>query len=374
MKKMLLSLWLCLSFMIMSISQALAVSYDTSQLDLAFEKAIAYYQNNNKLEDPDQIIAVEALGLEAEDGFDVIDLKNQDFQNLDLGGLCKSIIALTLMGEDPYHINGVNTVDILNSYIHEDGSIQNSYGSSSDIWVLLTLESVNSDKVELVADHLATTLDDYNAFWYEYNGKISDPAITGWGIEALSIANAQKYQETIQKAIGYLRTTLYADGSFKASDYYNADGDTQACVLEGLFVADQSQLLNGMYDQENGNPIDVLLSFQLEDGSFKMANWSTGEYEFNSYTTLEGARCLGTYKNGSFVIKAQRTYAKINQNETPEETKDLQNKLPQVENKVEKEEKKKVVNTGDEGLMLYLYGLVVVSGILFIVKRYEKNS
>ena len=129
-----------------------------------------------------------------------------------------------------------------------------------------------------------------------------------------------------------------------------------------------------MYDQENGDPIDVLLSFQLEDGSFKMANWSTGEYEFNSYTTLEGARCLGTYKNGSFVIKAQKTYAKINQNETPEETKDLQNKLPQVENIVEKEEKKKVVNTGDEGLMLYLYGLVVVSGILFIVKRYEKNS
>ena len=304
MKKLLMSLSLCLSMMLGMLTSVCA--FEVNDLDQAYTKVVEYYKGIQELESPDEIIAVEALGLEA-DNYQLPDLESQTFEDLKLGDLSKSIMALTLIGKDPTDMNGNNLVELLENYVNEDGSIKDSDGSTTDIWVLLALESVLSNKVDIVADYLSTNTNEDGGFWYVYNEKFSSPDITGWGIEALMNANPSKYQDCIKGALEYLETTQTGKGVYG----YSPNGDTQACVLEGLFAYDCSLVLNGTYDQDGYNPCETLLDFQGEDGSFfaevyDNETWlPTGEKTFNAYTTLEAARCLGTYKNGSFVKRVQ---------------------------------------------------------------------
>ena len=312
MRKIFTSLLFSMTMIMATFSNTYA--FEESAIEKAYNNVVSYYQKVKSLESPDEIMAVEALGLEAEEGYELPDLESQDFESLSLGDLSKSIIALTLIQKDPTSIQGIDLVALLESNVHDDGSIQGSYGSSTDIWVLFALESVSSNKTDIVAKHLSEDNNTDGGFWYEYNGKWSSPDTTGWGIEALTIAGQTQYAESINKALNYIQTQQRGNGVYG----YSANADTQSCVLEGLFAYDKDLVLNGTYDQDGVNPIEVLLSFQLEDGSFKSEvydeNWNaTGEYTFNAYTTLESARCLGTYKNGSFVEKAKKEFSLLKQ-------------------------------------------------------------
>lgn len=358
MKKIFTYLLVCLLLVMSSTSQVLAL--ETTQLDDAYNKIVEYYQTHKALESPDDIIAVEALGLEVEKGYEIPDLESQDFESLTLGDLSKTVIALTLIGKDPANIKNKNLIELLESYVLENGSIKDSYGSTTDIWVLLALESVSSDKVKIVADHLSNDLNDDGGFWYVYGGdKFSSVDTTGWGVEALSIAGKDTYQSSIQKAIDYIATQKAENGVYG----FSANADTQSCVLEGLFAYDTN-----LVSQEE---IDVLLSFQLADGSFQSEvydeNWNpTGEFTFNAYTTMEAARCLGTYKNGSVVLKAQKAYADLKISQQP-----VQNDKKEEEEKQEEKEMKEVKapQTFDNSQVIVYSFLLLVSGSLVVKGR-----
>lgn len=380
MKKIFTSIFVCLLCVLTTLSSVAAATYDTSKLEEAYNKIVAYYQSHKTLESPDEIIAVEALGLEAEEGYELPDLESQDFETLGLGDLTKSMIALTLIGKNPTDVNGTDLVSLLESYVNEDGSVKGSYGSTTDIWVLSALECVSSKKATLVADHLSNDNNTDGGFWYEYNGKWSSPDTTGWGIEVLTVAGKDQYSESINKALNYLETQKSENAAYG----YEANPDTQACVLQGLFVYDSQKVINGGYnDQDGKNPIDVLLDFQLEDGSFKAAvydsvTWEpTGEYAFNSYATLEAARCLGTYKNGSFIYKAQKTYeATVHSASQTEPTPSVdENKKPEQKpsETTTSQPTKKVVQTADNTDVMVTLSVMIISGGVFVSlrKKYE---
>lgn len=374
MKKIFTSLLVATIILVNGIGGVFASTYDTSKLDRAYAKIAEYYQTHKTLTSPDEIIAVESLGLEAEDGYELPDLESQDFDSISLGDLTKSIIALTLIGKDPTNIKDKNLITLLESYINADGSIKGSYGSTTDIWVLYALEAVSSDKISLVASHLANDANTDGGYWYEYNGKISSPDTTGWAIEVLSIADKKAYTQSIQKAIQYIDTEKKEDGSYGISP----SGDTQACILGGLFVYDKAFTLSNY-----GEAIDVLLLFQLDDGSFKSAVYdenynATGEYAFNAYTTIEAARCLGTYKNGSFVYKAQKTYQDLKnpvQNPSKEEKPTPTKPIVTPQEPAKENIKSKVVETSDQTniyMMIIMMGMT--SFVFVLTKKYEKNN
>ena len=98
--------------------------------------------------------------------------------------------------------------------------------------------------MELVANHVASDLNDDNGFWnfgydanwhIDYNVKASSCDVTGWGIEALSITGKEKYASTIQNAIQYLKDNQDDESGYLS--YGAANPDTQACVVEGLSVS-----------------------------------------------------------------------------------------------------------------------------------------
>lgn len=395
MKKIFTGLLVCFLTVFMTVSSVNAL--DISKVDEAYEKVVEFYKTQKVLESPDEIIAVEALGLEAESGYQLPDFESINFKKATIGDLTKSIIALVLIEKNPTDIDGQNLVEILEGYVQEDGSVKSGeYEADAGYlaWVYYALETVGSEKANDVVKYLATT-DNTNVNYgdggftsYGY----SNPDVTGWCIEALELSG--NYSSRVEEAIGYLRAQLKEDASFGS---YGANADTQACVLQGLFVHDIDSVLDGNFNAGDINPIDVLLLFQLEDGSFKSEvydeNWyPTGEYKFNSYATMEAARCLGTYKNGSVISKAKATYQEIVNNvedEPTNEPEEEQNPSVDVEEAVsenpvtiensqqttEKDEptttteNAKIVETSDSNDLTGFAIMTVVSGGLFIALR-----
>lgn len=389
MKKIICSLMISvLCFMTAISGVSAANTYDTNKLLDASEKVKAYYKENG-LSDAnylDDIIAYEALGGEAEDDLDISKFESQIYVS-SVGSISKGIIVAKLLKKDPTNliINGsqVNLVSELENKVDDNGCFGAYEGNNIDIWGLLALETVSSSKTELVANHISNDInpdggfwnfgwkqenpDDPNSSWgIDTDSKLSTCDVTGWGIEALSIAGKNKYSSTIQKAIQYLKDNQNEGFG------YSVNPDTQACAVEGLSVYNRESLLNGDYDKNNKNPIDVLLSFQnIDKGNF----WYYELGEDNDYATQDAARAIGTIVNGSVIYKAKgtkspdATLTRVENKPSTNPTQPTDNSQDNKENKTNK--KTTSVKTGDETNIVIFASLSMVSGGLFLVLRKE---
>ena len=389
MKKIICSLMISvLCFMTAISGVSAANTYDTNKLLDASEKVKAYYKENG-LSDAnylDDIIAYEALGGETEDDLDISKFESQIYVS-SVGSISKGIIVAKLLKKDPTNliINGsqVNLVSELENKVDDNGCFGAYEGNNIDIWGLLALETVSSSKTELVANHISNDInpdggfwnfgwkqenpDDPNSSWViDTDSKLSTCDVTGWGIEALSIAGKNKYSSTIQKAIQYLKDNQNEGFG------YSVNPDTQACAVEGLSVYNRESLLNGDYDKNNKNPIDVLLSFQnIDKGNF----WYYELGEDNDYATQDAARAIGTIVNGSVIYKAKgtkspdATLTRVENKPSTNPTQPTDNSQDNKENKTNK--KTTSVKTGDETNVVIFASLSMVSGGLFLVLRKE---
>lgn len=333
-----------------SIALTFALSFSAAFAnDDAFLKSQNYLKTI-ALDSPDAVIAYEATGMEADYKADALlnNFKETDYTTASYGDLAKSIIAISLLGENPKDFNKINLVEILENRVQEDGTLTNDVngGCGATIWTLMALETVNSSKVKAVADKLSTMAMDNGAYWYEYKGQNADLDTTGWAMEALSVAGRSTYDAAISKAYTFVQSKLKStDGSYDIG--WGGNADTQSCVLEGLSVA--------------GYPLDTnaynyLLSYQNEDGTFNALNYNTFQLEPNAYASVEGARALGVINNGSFVLMARRDYTNtttpvVTEPETPTTPTTPSTTTPAVKPETTttepKKETVKVVNTGD---------------------------
>ncbi len=306
MKKIYVSLVSLLLTLAMTLSPAFAAGSNVDAIKAAANKVTNYYKKNNTLYSSDQVIAVEALGLDAS-GKDFKldpDYKKSlaSLSTKDIGAFTKGIIALALLGEDPADYQKNNYVTTLEGLVNADGSIKDVTGPNQSVYALYALESVNSSKVSEVAKNLASQAMENGAFWYFYNGKFADDSTTAWVAEALSNADAKTYDGTIKKAFAYLKGGYKQDGSYDNSGF-GGNADTQSCVLQAYAVYNKKAIKT--------KAVDYLLSKQLDDGSFSALSYTTGKEESNDYTTVEAARALGTYENGSIYAKASANYKQL---------------------------------------------------------------
>lgn len=354
--------------------------------DDAFLKSQNYLKTI-ALDSPDAVIAYEATGMEADYKADALlnNFKGTDYVTASYGDLAKSIIAISLLGENPKDFNKTNLVEILENRVQEDGTLTNDVngGCGATIWTLMALETVNSPKVKAVADKLSTMAMDNGAYWYEYKGPNADLDTTGWAMEALSVAGRSTYDAAISKAYTFVQSKLNStDGSYDIG--WGGNADTQSCVLEGLSVAGYTL---------DTNAYNYLLSYQNEDGTFNALNYNTFKLEPNAYASVEGARALGVINNGSFVLKARRDYTNtttpvVTEPETPttptEPTKPSTTTTPSTttpavkpETTTTTEPKKetvKVVNTGDNtNVMAYVVAAIAAVGVIVLVIKSKKK-
>lgn len=372
-----------------SIALTFALSFSAAFAnDDAFLKSQNYLKTI-ALDSPDAVIAYEATGMEADYKADALlnNFKGTDYVTASYGDLAKSIIAISLLGENPKDFNKTNLVEILENRVQEDGTLTNDVngGCGATIWTLMALETVNSPKVKAVADKLSTMAMDNGAYWYEYKGPNADLDTTGWAMEALSVAGRSTYDAAISKAYTFVQSKLNStDGSYDIG--WGGNADTQSCVLEGLSVAGYTL---------DTNAYNYLLSYQNEDGTFNALNYNTFKLEPNAYASVEGARALGVINNGSFVLKARRDYTNtttpvVTEPETPttptEPTKPTKPSTtttpstttpavkPETTTTEPKKETVKVVNTGDNtNVMAYVVAAIAAVGVIVLVIKSKKK-
>lgn len=363
-----------------SIALTFALSFSAAFAnDDAFLKSQNYLKTI-ALDSPDAVIAYEATGMEADYKADALlnNFKETDYTTASYGDLAKSIIAISLLGENPKDFNKTNLVEILENRVQEDGTLTNDVngGCGATIWTLMALETVNSPKVKTVADKLSTMAMDNGAYWYEYKGPNADLDTTGWAMEALSVAGRSTYEAAISKAYTFVQSKLKAaDGSYDIG--WGGNADTQSCVLEGLSVAGYTL---------DTNAYNYLLSYQNEDGTFNALNYSTGQLEPNAYASVEGARALGVINNGSFVLRARRDYTNtttpvVTEPETPTKPSTPTTPgtttpavKPETTTTEPKKETVKVVNTGDNtNVMAYVVAAIAAVGVIVLVIKSKKK-
>lgn len=364
-----------------SIALTFALSFSAAFAnDDAFLKSQNYLKTI-ALDSPDAVIAYEATGMEADYKADALlnNFKGTDYVTASYGDLAKSIIAISLLGENPKDFNKTNLVEILENRVQEDGTLTNDVngGCGATIWTLMALETVNSPKVKAVADKLSTMAMDNGAYWYEYQGPNADLDTTGWAMEALSVAGRSTYDAAISKAYTFVQSKLNStDGSYDIG--WGGNADTQSCVLEGLSVAGYTL---------DTNAYNYLLSYQNEDGTFNALNYNTFKLEPNAYASVEGARALGVINNGSFVLRARNDYTEtttpvVTEPETPttptEPTKPSTTTpavKPETTTTTEpKKETVKVVNTGDNtNVMAYVVAAIAAVGVIVLVIKSKKK-
>lgn len=357
-----------------SIALTFALSFSAA---FANDDALMKSQNYLKtitLDSPDAVIAYEATGMEADYKADALlnNFKETDYVTASYGDLAKSIIAISLLGENPKDFNNTNLVEILENRVQEDGTLTNDVngGCGATIWTLMALETVNSPKVKAVADKLSTMAMDNGAYWYEYQGPNADLDTTGWAMEALSVAGRSTYKAAISKAYTFVQSKLNStDGYY---DNWGGNADTQSCVLEGLSVAGYTL---------DTNAYNYLLSYQNEDGTFNALNYSTGQLEPNAYASVEGARALGVINNGSFVLRARTTTPVVTEPETPTKPSTPTTPgtttpavKPETTTTEPKKETVKVVNTGDNtNVMAYVVAAIAAVGVIVLVIKSKKK-
>lgn len=369
-----------------SIALTFALSFSAAFAnDDAFLKSQNYLKTI-ALDSPDAVIAYEATGMEADYKADALlnNFKGTDYVTASYGDLAKSIIAISLLGENPKDFNKTNLVEILENRVQEDGTLTNDVngGCGATIWTLMALETVNSPKVKVVADKLSTMAMDNGAYWYEYKGPNADLDTTGWAMEALSVAGRSTYEAAISKAYTFVQSKLNStDGSYDIG--WGGNADTQSCVLEGLSVAGYTL---------DTNAYNYLLSYQNEDGTFNALNYNTFKLEPNAYASVEGARALGVINNGSFVLRARNDYTEtttpvVTEPETPttptEPTKPSTPTTPSTTTPAvkpettttePKKETVKVVNTGDNtNVMAYVVAAIAAVGVIVLVIKSKKK-
>ena len=364
-----------------SIALTFALSFSAA---FANDDALLKSQNYLKtitLDSPDAVIAYEAAGMESDYKADALlnNFKETDYTTASYGDLAKSIIAISLLGENPKDFNNTNLVEILENRVQEDGTLTNDVngGCGATIWTLMALETVNSPKVKTVADKLSTMAMDNGAYWYEYQGQNADLDTTGWAMEALSVAGRSTYDAAISKAYTFVQSKLNSkDGSYDIG--WGGNADTQSCVLEGLHVAGYK-----LDDQA----YNYLLSYQNEDGTFNALNYNTFQLEPNAYASVEGARALGVINNGSFVLKARKDYTKTISNSTTPETPETKpgttttpsTTKPAVKSETTtttepKKETVKKVNTGDNtNVMAYVVAAIAAIGVIALTIKSKKK-
>ena len=373
---------------ILTVLTSIALTFALS-FSAAFANDDAFLKSQNylktiALDSPDAVIAYEATGMEADYKADALlnNFKDVDYTAASYGDLAKSIIAISLLGENPKDFNKTNLVEILENRVQEDGTLTNDVngGCGATIWTLMALETVNSPKVKAVADKLSTMAMDNGAYWYEYQGPNADLDTTGWAMEALSVAGRSTYEAAISKAYTFVQSKLNStDGSYDIG--WGGNADTQSCVLEGLSTAGYTL---------DTNAYNYLLSYQNEDGTFNALNYSTSQLEPNAYASVEGARALGVINNGSFVLRAREDYTQtttpvVTEPETPttptaptaptKPSTTTPAVKPETTTTTEpKKETVKVVNTGDNtNVMAYVVAAIAAVGVIVLVIKSKKK-
>jgi len=179
----------------------------------------------------------------------------------------RTVLALTALGVDARNAAGHDLTAPLGNY---DKTVWQ--GINGPVWALIALDSgIYPMPVGATASrerYVRTILDRQNADGgWSPSGTVSDPDMTAMALQALaSYTEMSGVGEAVDRALDWMSGVQLADGGFQTAGISTAESCAQAvialCAL-GISLEDIRFVKNG------NTALDALLSYRLEDGSFR---------------------------------------------------------------------------------------------------------
>lgn len=255
------------------------VTSEKTTLKEALTKTVQYYRNHNPSSPGSEWEAFVGLWGAGENLTNI----NYNWQSVDPGFEEKTfgndhihyIFSLLSINEDPSNIwTNRNLFKELSKHQKEDGSFGNLGKhifamKALDIGEALgaDVENWNDENKAKAVQSLLKMQNTEGSF-----GSFSKLDHTGWALIALSKYKDQsRVQEAIDKALGYIESKQIESGSFVDTSGWGSgeNSNTNACVIQGLIaVGEDVTDPNGRWTKNGNTPVDGLLQFQHEDGSF----------------------------------------------------------------------------------------------------------
>jgi prenyltransferase beta subunit len=216
----------------------------------------------------------------------------------------KAILFLKSIGRDPKDVNGYNLVEKL--YNLSDLLQQ---GVNGPVWALNALESedIPADALwtrERLTEAILAYKNEDGGFPLS-QGADSDVDLTAMVMAALAGENQADAAHAVLRAMGYLIQSQSEDGEFLNLNVKNSGSVSQVILALGKLGVNP---LDPRFVKQGKTLVDVLLSYQTEDGRFK----HTHDGEANDMATEQAVQALIQYgrfaaeqKGPQIVLKVQ---------------------------------------------------------------------
>lgn len=262
-----LLLTICFLFVMVMPGYATGTKVTGNSLEDAKDGIVGYYSTNKTtLSHWREALALSAAGQDvAKEPWTLPDWKVEQLteksQPTDYAG---AILGMLAAGENPKSVGGRDLVAELAALQKENGSFSSMINQTA--WAVIALDkadgSYNIGKAMEILINKQTP-DGGFAFY----GTTADPDVTGDVLVALAPhKDIVGVSDTIDSAIECLKDIQLSSGGFASmgKEY----PESTATAIRGLLACGVKDITSGDWQQADGNMIDALFSFQLEDGSF----------------------------------------------------------------------------------------------------------
>jgi hypothetical protein len=193
------------------------------------------------------------------------------------------ILSMVAAGEDPRNVNGIDLVATLESFYtgtqFGDPSLLND-----DFWTVMALTSAgidkNDEKIQNATAFIKSNQNEGDHGWSYGVGVDSDADDTAAAIMALISAGESQSSTNITNGLEYIKSKQIISGGFDSWGY-GPSAESDSWIIQAIVAAGQDPT-DVDWTKEGKNPIDDLLSFQNQDGSFNDSALAPAP---NSWTT-----------------------------------------------------------------------------------------
>ena len=183
----------------------------------------------------------------------------------------RMLLAIAAAEEDPTSFGGRDFVALLEA-TYDGTQIGDDSLLNDDFWGVMGLIAAGSDPTSaVIQDSVSFILSNQNADggWSWGVGQASDVDDTAAAIMALIAAGQSASSQAIVDALAYIKSTQVDSGGFESWGATNSATDSWG--IGSIVATDENPTSTDWQSGQGNDPVDDLLGFQNEDGSF---NWT----------------------------------------------------------------------------------------------------
>jgi hypothetical protein len=295
----------------------------TAQVDQAITKLVSFYQGQGIVKNVDVGFGLNALGEDL--NISPYSTNQDQFINYiaanptSTGSWVKSILAILSAGKDPKNFNGKNYVDgLLKS------SQMDTYSASYGLIALTTLGAATSSDTALTSkrDAFITSILTTNRLgdgWADYLGTSLDIDTTAMALIALAPYKDQaNVASVITPAVDLLSQHQENDGGF-LSPWSGNNSASLAVVIQAITALGVDPQ-GAKFTKGAGNAVSKLLSFQMEDGTFRSQSTDTAaDTDFATPQSFQALAALKQFnqKGSSDLFRTIVYHSSVDQQSSP---------------------------------------------------------